>query len=568
MTINVIDRHDGASDSFTLYQATYTSGGDGSISGDTEQFILAGENATAIQASPDAGFIFDEWSDGVIDAERIDTNVQSNINVVAQFVRPPFYDVTYNASTGGSIAGGAHQQVPPFNDASMVIAEPDTGYYFVQWSDGVMDVERTDVNLLDHLTVTAQFGIITELHNLESTPNTTTAYITWNTNIPNSTQIAYGLTPNLLNETLETNTSPRVENHEITLTNLSACSRYYYQVTNRDMYETATTSAMQTFITDGCDLASLDGIGSEETIHNTTGGFVELEIPRAHARLDIPQGFANQPASFQINTVEVLHDLSIPNGKELVGDSVFNLTAFNELTGSPIATFDEAITFTVYYDDDITAGLAIPSFIVARYNQAEELWEDILCENNPDEQEIICQLDTFSTYALLGDPIPQRRRSSGSTVDSRVRVLASLGSTDNAYTIAQQFGRDDLIAELGLTPSSSVTMIDSVNISPTPLQLDDSHSEEYLNTPSEEIEMSYKETTQTHNPSDDLVCTPFIRRGDRSEKVREIQRRLGGIAVDSIFGPETERAVRAFQTRKEILVDGIVGPQTCGHLTA
>ena len=59
----------------------------------------------------------------------------------------------------------------------------------------------------------------------------------------------------------------------------------------------------------------------------------------------------------------------------------------------------------------------------------------------------------------------------------------------------------------------------------------------------------------------------LIQRGDRGEPVAAVQRlisstRQGNIAVDGIFGPETEGAVRDFQWAQRILVDGIVGPQT------
>ncbi len=59
---------------------------------------------------------------------------------------------------------------------------------------------------------------------------------------------------------------------------------------------------------------------------------------------------------------------------------------------------------------------------------------------------------------------------------------------------------------------------------------------------------------------------PVVRRGDTEHPVRTLQHLLRAhghnIAVDGIFGPHTETAVRAVQTSAGIAVDGIVGPHT------
>jgi peptidoglycan hydrolase-like protein with peptidoglycan-binding domain len=60
---------------------------------------------------------------------------------------------------------------------------------------------------------------------------------------------------------------------------------------------------------------------------------------------------------------------------------------------------------------------------------------------------------------------------------------------------------------------------------------------------------------------------PTLRDGSEGVAVRGLQRRLigAGFAVDEVdghFGPQTEAAVRAFQERSELEVDGVVGPQT------
>jgi peptidoglycan hydrolase-like protein with peptidoglycan-binding domain len=53
--------------------------------------------------------------------------------------------------------------------------------------------------------------------------------------------------------------------------------------------------------------------------------------------------------------------------------------------------------------------------------------------------------------------------------------------------------------------------------------------------------------------------------GSEGRQVRILQHALG-IAVDGVFGPRTEAAVRAFQANHGLQVDGIVGPQTSAAL--
>jgi peptidoglycan hydrolase-like protein with peptidoglycan-binding domain len=64
---------------------------------------------------------------------------------------------------------------------------------------------------------------------------------------------------------------------------------------------------------------------------------------------------------------------------------------------------------------------------------------------------------------------------------------------------------------------------------------------------------------------------PTIGPGATGEAVRRAQRALRrtpdlGLAVDGIFGPSTEAAVKNFQHDKGLTVDGIVGPHTWAAL--
>jgi peptidoglycan hydrolase-like protein with peptidoglycan-binding domain len=54
--------------------------------------------------------------------------------------------------------------------------------------------------------------------------------------------------------------------------------------------------------------------------------------------------------------------------------------------------------------------------------------------------------------------------------------------------------------------------------------------------------------------------------GSEGRQVELLQRALGGIKVDGIFGPETEAAVRTFQASAGLTVDGVVGPLTSAAL--
>jgi peptidoglycan hydrolase-like protein with peptidoglycan-binding domain len=60
---------------------------------------------------------------------------------------------------------------------------------------------------------------------------------------------------------------------------------------------------------------------------------------------------------------------------------------------------------------------------------------------------------------------------------------------------------------------------------------------------------------------------PTLRQGDHGEDVSRLQQLLEGAGfspgpIDGMFGPRTEAAVRAFQEAKQLVADGIAGPDT------
>ena len=107
---------------------------------------------------PNTGYHFVDWSDGVQTPTRQDLNVTANLSVTANFAIDTFI-LTYTAGNGGTITGVSPQTVNYGADGSAVTAIPDTGYHFVNWSDGIQTATRTDTSVTSNISVTATFAI-------------------------------------------------------------------------------------------------------------------------------------------------------------------------------------------------------------------------------------------------------------------------------------------------------------------------------------------------------------------------------------------------------------------------
>ena len=150
----------------------------GHIEGATRQWVKGGEDATAVTAVPNVGYVFVRWSDGVTTATRQDTNVQNQVNVYAVFgtSTTPVYALTYIAGDNGSISGQTSQTVASGEDGQSVTAVPDEGYEFDHWSDGITTATRQDTNVTSNIEVTAIFVAKGESTNDPGTPENTTDF--------------------------------------------------------------------------------------------------------------------------------------------------------------------------------------------------------------------------------------------------------------------------------------------------------------------------------------------------------------------------------------------------------
>ncbi len=144
------------------FKVTFVAGTNGVIAGSLIQLLDNGEDCTEVTAVPKTGYHFVNWSGDYTGTDNplTVTNVTLDMTITANFAINT-YTLTYSAGQNGSISDSTPQTVDYGSDGSAVTAVPDTGYHFVDWSDGSTVNPRTDTNVTADISVTANFDIDT-----------------------------------------------------------------------------------------------------------------------------------------------------------------------------------------------------------------------------------------------------------------------------------------------------------------------------------------------------------------------------------------------------------------------
>jgi len=137
------------------FNVTYSAGTGGTVTGELMQVVISGRSTTAVTAVPNQDFTFSRWSDGRVDNPRTDSNVITDLEVTAMFSGQ--HTLAYTAGENGRVGGSRFQTVPTGGSGQAVTAVPDSGYSFLDWSDGRTDNPRRDLNVRDDISVTANF---------------------------------------------------------------------------------------------------------------------------------------------------------------------------------------------------------------------------------------------------------------------------------------------------------------------------------------------------------------------------------------------------------------------------
>lgn len=143
-----------------VFLIEYLSDDGGRIAGDASQFVIEGEDCTAVEAVASDGYEFVRWSDDVFDAKRHDVKISRGFRIMARFIKNSL-SVIYSAEKGGRVTGECAQVVANGHDASEVVAVPDCGYKFKHWSDTAdTNPIRKDCNVVKDIEARAVFEFV------------------------------------------------------------------------------------------------------------------------------------------------------------------------------------------------------------------------------------------------------------------------------------------------------------------------------------------------------------------------------------------------------------------------
>ncbi len=163
------------------YTLIYTAGTNGTISGSTSQTVDYGYSGTSVEAVPVTGYHFVQWSDDSMVNPRTDTNVTTNISVIATFAINE-YALTVEA-VNGSVAKSPDQTTYTYGTTVTLTATPAVGYHFTGWSGSVTTTDNPLVVTMDATeTLTANFAINVVRNGTRNT---------WHNSVQNAVDMAF-----------------------------------------------------------------------------------------------------------------------------------------------------------------------------------------------------------------------------------------------------------------------------------------------------------------------------------------------------------------------------------------
>lgn len=143
----------------------------------------------------------------------------------------------------------------------------------------------------------------------------------------------------------------------------------------------------------------------EKLIDINSGG--EVALDDGGAEIIIPENIYKSNLKYSVRRVQWNGNSAIPaldlQGKEFMGNDVFEITATDIETGLPVVKFDKDITITFRYFDEEIEGLNENSLQARYYDRQQQVWVPIEGKNDSDKNSLSVKVNHLTLFAVVGD---------------------------------------------------------------------------------------------------------------------------------------------------------------------
>jgi hypothetical protein len=310
-------------------------------------------------------------------------------------------DRTCTFSVSNSTTGTCNYTVQAGDTSGDLTVSSISGTIADQQTNGLVNFSPT-TNLAANKAIVIDtsgptFSLVT------SNPDTTSAVISWTTNEAASSLLDYGLTSSYGVTTSETNTSPRVTEHTVTLSGLLSCITYHYRVQSTDASSNTVTDTDRTFTTTGCTGSAEVVAQTAAPITTASGGSLDLLSSGNGITLAILLAFFGSDVIFQIKKMDVvviIDVIVVLSGFSTIGGYIYDLKALSGVATS-ITNFNNDITLTLSYGSSDVSGMNESSLKIYYWDGAA--WIALSCSApNTSARTVTCTTSHFSTFGLFG----------------------------------------------------------------------------------------------------------------------------------------------------------------------
>lgn len=495
-------------------------------------------------------------------------------------------DRTCTFVVSNSTSGTCTYTIQAGDRSSDLTVSSITGNLTDQSSNALVNfVPATNLAANKALTIDTEDSVISSV---SAVADTTSATLSWTTDEPASSLVEYGLTAAYGTTTTETDISPRVTNHEVSVSDLVACGTYHYRVKSNDAVANLATGSDQTFTTRCTGSASVVA-ESATAIVSAAGGTLGLTESGEGIELAIPSAFAGVDAQFQIKQLDehsVTETVSTPPNYRVIGGYLYDLKALSGIS-TALTSFDAPITVTLTYGAEDVSGIEESTLRIYRHDGSS--WVALTdCVVDSATRSVTCTTDHFSLFGLFGQGSPEAvlPRVEKARIDSwKSTIVHTQGACPVKLKLqikGKHFDKDASV-RIGGKLASSVKKKSSRELSAS-----------FCFDKLLKVKTDLKRTVSVTNPDTDTekadkkidlnkhiiaagtaVLTPSVLRTTSvlsSDTVRELQTLLVQLGyldaqyVTGIYGPYTTNAVKKFQAENGLDQTGKVGPLTRSKL--